>query len=140
MFSMPWDLGPYSISQFRSKLRSFGLHLRYFDVNLGHFQSVFNYFSVKKLGLTYVFIKYIRPKKKLLAFSFANFKITRWSTGKQWSSLEYPTNLLKVNYTGQNIFSPIFEPTCAICTVGSYALLSVCLSVRTTSGLDQKSD
>ncbi len=28
------------------------------------------------------------PKKKLLTFSFANFKITRWTTGKQWGSLE----------------------------------------------------
>ncbi len=35
---------------------------------------------------------YTRQKKKLLAFSFANFKITGWSTGKQWGWLEYPTN------------------------------------------------
>ncbi len=35
----------------------------------------------------------------------------------------------------------LFEPTCAICSVGSYASLSVCLSVCTLqSGLDQKSD
>ncbi len=31
----------------------------------------------------------------------------------------------------------VFEPTCALCTVGSYASLSVCLSVC-LSGLDQK--
>ncbi len=36
---------------------------------------------------------YTHQKKKLLAFSFANFKITRWSAGKQWGSLEYPANL-----------------------------------------------
>ncbi len=35
--------------------------------------------------------------------------------------------------------SLFFEPTCANCTVGSYASLSVCPSVR-PSGLDQKSD
>ena len=35
-----------------------------------------------------------RQKKKLLAFSFANFKTTRWNTGMQWGSLEYPTNLV----------------------------------------------
>ena len=28
-------------------------------------------------------VEYTRQKKKLLAFSFANFKITRLSTGKQ---------------------------------------------------------
>ncbi len=33
----------------------------------------------------------------------------------------------------------VFEPTCAICMVGSYASFSVCLSVC-LSGLDQKSD
>ncbi len=36
------------------------------------------------------------------------------------------------------IIKMIFEPTCAICTVGSYPSLSVCLSVR-PSGLYQKS-
>ncbi len=34
--------------------------------------------------------------------------------------------------------SHVFEPTCALCTVGSYASLSVCPSVC-LSGLDQKS-
>ena len=47
-------LGPYSISQFRSKFRSFGANLSHFDLNLGHFQLVFNYFLVNILGLTYV--------------------------------------------------------------------------------------
>ena len=48
------DQGQYSISQFRSKVRSFGPNLSHFDRDLGHFQSVFNYFLVKILGLTYV--------------------------------------------------------------------------------------
>ncbi len=29
-----------------------------------------------------------------LAFSFANFKIARWSIDKQWDSFVYPTNLV----------------------------------------------
>ncbi len=37
-------------------------------------------------------------KKKLLAFSFANFKITRWSTGKQWGSLKDPTSKSELHW------------------------------------------
>ncbi len=33
-------------------------------------------------------------KKESPPFSFANFKSTRWSTGKQWGSLEHPTKLV----------------------------------------------
>ncbi len=64
----PAMLGPYSISQFRSKLRSFGPNLSHFDLNLDHFQLVFNYFLVKNLGLTYVGLD-LGQKSKIVGLS-----------------------------------------------------------------------
>ncbi len=60
----------------------------YFSISFFLFLSFFLSFFF--LFFLFFFLTYTRQKKKLLAFSFANFKITRWSTGKQWGSLEYP--------------------------------------------------
>ena len=54
------------------------------------------------------------------------------------SLLLFKTPLRFLRMYGTVSRDPIFEPTCACCTVGSHALLSVCLSVC-LSGLDQKS-
>ncbi len=68
-------------------------------------EALLTMFLVTRSSIPRKYPNYTRQKKKLLAFSFANFKITRWSTGKQWGLLEYPT---KVNYTVQKKFIPIF--------------------------------
>ncbi len=53
-----------------------------------------NFYKISQFSCFYNLYIYTRQKKKLLAFSFANFKITRWSTGKEWGLLKYPINLV----------------------------------------------
>ncbi len=51
---------------------------------------------------------YISPqKKKLLAFSFANFEITRWSTERQYVSW-YNYLIIQLKYTDQEKLLPNF--------------------------------
>ncbi len=44
---------------------------------------------------------YTRTKKKLLAFSFANFEMTRWSTGKSYVPL--------VGYSNEPHYLPVLH-------------------------------
>ena len=60
----------------------------------------------------------------------------RYTGTLKWPDIKYLIDLSDQHYDRlKNFGARIFEPTCAHCTVGSYASLSVCLS-----SLDQNSD
>ena len=67
------------------------------------------YLEMRLIYYEYCKLTYTCPKKKLVAFSFANFEMARWSTGKSyvpWKMHNYL--MIKLNYTDQKKLLPDF--------------------------------